>query len=172
LVLYPFRTNRHDEPLRCSLEHVSLNHTLEYKTWEKGSDPSLRFNKKVRAWRSHVVTERNRKGTKQPNALLRHKWGDYTALSYNWGSNTGKNHIIVNGKYVSVTENLESGLRALQAELTAVTPTLRLWVDALCIDQSNQEERGREVRRMREIYGDSAGVLYGSVRSLMTVSWV
>jgi len=83
------------------------------------------------------------------------------ALSYPWGSGDHKRNIIMNGRCISVNENLESALRSSRLILgnKDFEFNIRLWVDALWIDQDNIAERGREVRRMREIYGDSLGII-------------
>ena len=36
---------------------------------------------------------------------------------------------------------------------------LKLWVDAICINQGDLDERARQVRRMREIYGSAWAVI-------------
>lgn len=72
----------------------------------------------------------------------------YEALSYTWGDDTNPETILLDGKPFLVTRNLDSALRALRR----ATEERRLWVDALCINQSDIAERNREVLRMREIY--------------------
>jgi hypothetical protein len=71
----------------------------------------------------------------------------YTALSYCWGNPDITKAIIVNGVKVQVTINLEAALRQLQADGYS-----KVWVDALCINQNNREERSSQVLRMRTIY--------------------
>ena len=41
----------------------------------------------------------------------RYSWGEYVALSYVWGDPNKTREILINGKSVQVTENLESALR-------------------------------------------------------------
>jgi hypothetical protein len=69
-----------------------------------------------------------------------------------------RDRIIVNGQFVSVTQSLVSALQAVRADPLTADSAIRLWVDALCVDQDNPVERGKEVRRMRQIYGDSCSV--------------
>lgn len=54
-----------------------------------------------------------------------------------------------------VTENLEIALRHLRLPDKALT----LWVDALCIDQSDEMEKTEQVQQMREIYSRATLVL-------------
>ncbi|KAH8587727.1 heterokaryon incompatibility protein-domain-containing protein [Bisporella sp. PMI_857] len=75
----------------------------------------------------------------------------YNALSYVWGDSLPLNHIMVNQKTVSVRENLVLALRRLRAHHAMKTPLI-LWVDALCIDQSNTKERELQVKLMSSIY--------------------
>ncbi|PVH83202.1 HET-domain-containing protein [Cadophora sp. DSE1049] len=72
----------------------------------------------------------------------------YTALSYVWGdpSNTGSIH--VDGTLVTITATLDAALRDLRDE----SRVLRIWADALCIDQSNLTERASQVGLMAQIY--------------------
>ncbi|RMJ18164.1 hypothetical protein CDV36_002119 [Fusarium kuroshium] len=72
----------------------------------------------------------------------------YEALSYTWGDPKVTREIIVNGYLVNVTFNLYSALyRLRQPEETRV-----LWVDALCINQTDVDERGQQVGLMGKIY--------------------
>ncbi|KAH6719478.1 heterokaryon incompatibility protein-domain-containing protein [Leptodontidium sp. MPI-SDFR-AT-0119] len=150
-------TSRTDEPVRCSLHHVSLEHAARYKDWEGQADPTLRLYKKTRAW---IKYARDKKAEGDPDFVrsgaFRYAWGDYMTLSYSWGVDTGNSWIIVDGRYVAVTESLDLALRSIQESLSA-QDSIRLWVDAICINQQDIAERGGEVRRMRKIYGDSLG---------------
>ena len=81
----------------------------------------------------------------------RYSWGEYVALSYVWGDPNKTREIFVNGKSVQVTKNLESALRILRDKLP-VRLGVRLWVDALCINQKDVKERNAQVQRMLDIY--------------------
>jgi hypothetical protein len=72
----------------------------------------------------------------------------YTALSYVWGDASKVRSIFVNDCPRDVTVNLYSALLNLRDEKRI----LRLWVDALCINQSNHEEKGQQIRLMGQIY--------------------
>ena len=77
----------------------------------------------------------------------------YLALSYCWGESPGRRHISLNGTTFGVTRNLHRALRQLRSHGYPA-----VWVDALCIDQSDLEERSLQVNRMRAIYRKAAGV--------------
>jgi hypothetical protein len=81
----------------------------------------------------------------------RYSWGEYVALSYVWGNPNKTREIFINEKSVQVTENLESALRILRDKLP-MRLGVRLWADALCINQNDVKERSTQVQRMREIY--------------------
>lgn len=72
----------------------------------------------------------------------------YEALSYVWGDPTIKVPIMIEGKRLDVTPNLAD---ALQHVRLGVSPRT-MWIDAICIDQDNLEERGEQVRRMDMVY--------------------
>ncbi|KAH7394379.1 heterokaryon incompatibility protein-domain-containing protein [Pyrenochaeta sp. MPI-SDFR-AT-0127] len=77
----------------------------------------------------------------------------YSALSYVWG-NGGKNTpIIMNGCSFSVTEDLHFALLYLRNLYATNTVLPRsLWIDAICIDQHNNNEKSIQVALMRSIY--------------------
>jgi hypothetical protein len=72
----------------------------------------------------------------------------YEALSYTWGDPNDRNLITVNDEEVSVTNHLWVALEHLRDDYIDII----LWVDAICIDQSNDKEKGEQVQQMREIY--------------------
>jgi hypothetical protein len=88
----------------------------------------------------------------------RFMWGDYAALSYVWGDPGLTHRVIVNGQVMRVGRNLEIALRALSAQ-SNFENGFKLWVDAICINQDDFEERGRQVSKMRDIYGGAWTVI-------------
>ncbi|KAL0930042.1 ankyrin repeat and SAM domain containing protein 6 [Colletotrichum truncatum] len=80
----------------------------------------------------------------------------YEALSYCWGDSTRLRHTVaVDGKVLFVTENLLDALKNLRRDYEDRI----LWVDALCIDQSNIRERGHQVECMGKVYEYADSVL-------------
>lgn len=79
----------------------------------------------------------------------------YEALSYTWGPPEPKTKIWLNGSPFEITENLELAFRRLRQGSTPRT----LWIDAICIDQSNIQERTQQVNLMRHIYANAHRVL-------------
>ncbi|KAK0123699.1 hypothetical protein ONS95_008709 [Cadophora gregata] len=86
------------------------------------------------------------------------------ALSYVWGDKYITTHIDVNDTLVSVTTNLAAALKHVQRYWAYEFPTrdpssFRIWADALCIDQSNIQERSSQVLLMPKIYTSASLVL-------------
>jgi hypothetical protein len=79
----------------------------------------------------------------------------YEALSYTWGDPQSHGNIELHGLPFFTRENLEAALRRLRLK---ERPRI-LWVDALCIDQINIEERNAQVGLMRDIYKGASRVL-------------
>jgi hypothetical protein len=80
---------------------------------------------------------------------------EYEALSYRWGADNDSEKIFVEGLSVKISRTLK---RALQ-ERQSSTKTKLVWVDALCIDQANDQERNEQVTKMRNIYSKAANVV-------------
>ncbi|KAK4986681.1 hypothetical protein LTR50_005126 [Elasticomyces elasticus] len=75
----------------------------------------------------------------------------YSALSYAWGSTVCGKNILCNGHVVKITNNLYNALRYFRRS----DRTLSLWIDQLCIDQSDNDEKSGQVSMMGRIYGFS-----------------
>ena len=84
----------------------------------------------------------------------------YEALSYTWNDPVFPEAIYVcdtadqKERSVPITENLYNALRRLRA-----TVPRTLWIDALCIDQSNLQEKGHQVAYMGRIYCEASCVI-------------
>jgi hypothetical protein len=72
----------------------------------------------------------------------------YDALSYTWGTTEKLAKLIVNGGIIYVTFNLYTALQHLRFE----DEDRILWIDAICIDQDNIQERRHQVQQMGRIY--------------------
>ena len=93
----------------------------------------------------------------------------YAALSYTWRKGGGQRQILLEGEVFTVGENLFEALRALRSHVKngvdLCIPGLEscaikwIWIDALCIDQENVQERNHQVTQMSAIYSGAEGVI-------------
>ncbi|ETN40147.1 uncharacterized protein HMPREF1541_04423 [Cyphellophora europaea CBS 101466] len=80
----------------------------------------------------------------------------YSALSYTWGSDReDQETILINGQPFSVRQNLYTFLKHARKHLADKA----LWVDAICINQQDLEEKNRQVKMMWRIYSETREVL-------------
>ena len=89
---------------------------------------------------------------------------DYCALSYEWGDPALAVDIKVNENVFQARHNLWLFLHRLKAARNSQgkyswDPTAKLWIDALCIDQTNVVERSAQVQLMGKIYREACGVV-------------
>ncbi|KAI1457281.1 heterokaryon incompatibility protein-domain-containing protein [Annulohypoxylon moriforme] len=100
---------------------------------------------------------------------------EYEALSYVWGDRDIKKPIKLDGRPFEVTDNLWLAMRRLRHPST---PRV-LWVDAICINQDDNDEKSHQVGMMGNIYkgctnciiwlGESAEKPEADVRSTAAV---
>ncbi|KAL8783756.1 MAG: hypothetical protein Q9195_009283 [Heterodermia aff. obscurata] len=97
----------------------------------------------------------------------------FEALSYAWGNISDRQHVFILKKSklaakwkkmtfsssgwttLSVTSKLSEALRYIRYK---EAPRV-LWIDAVCVDQQNLNERGKQVLRMPDIYSLANGVI-------------
>ncbi|KAE9378295.1 HET-domain-containing protein, partial [Stipitochalara longipes BDJ] len=119
-----------DEQVSCSLHIVSFDESLYYEAlsyvW---GDPTITAPIQLRA----SPRRRSSDGAGQAPAL--------SALVENE----------VHSTQWPVTTNLEAAMRYLRHE----SEVRILWIDAICIDQSNIEERNHQVSLMKTIYSNA-----------------
>jgi hypothetical protein len=101
----------------------------------------------------------------------------FYALSYVWGIEEFTKSIICNGRFLKITRSLNNILRDLYAsqgnfhEVATTSDTsdahpaesneakILLWIDAICIDQSNPEEVASHIPLMGSIYSATGATL-------------
>ena len=81
----------------------------------------------------------------------------YTAVSYCWGDEEASELIYLDDRPFRVRRNLWSCLYYLGLDAGRSGYT-HLWVDAICINQSNPSERNAQIRRMDQTYLNAACV--------------
>jgi len=79
----------------------------------------------------------------------------YEALSYVWGSPNKPHTIVIEGCSLSVGANLYAAL--LRLRYTSLERIL--WIDAICIDQTNITEKEQQIQLMAEIYAKARSVI-------------
>ncbi|KAI1391879.1 HET-domain-containing protein [Hypoxylon trugodes] len=101
----------------------------------------------------------------------------YDALSYTWGDLQKTNEITVDGKSLGITKNLDVALTRLRSP----TELRRLWIDAICIDQENIQERNHQVHMMKRIFssassvvvwlGEATGSVFSTLEMILRCNW-
>ncbi|KAH7377554.1 heterokaryon incompatibility protein-domain-containing protein [Cadophora sp. MPI-SDFR-AT-0126] len=87
--------------------------------------------------------------------------GPYIALSYCWGDLEATKRMNIGDFEFNATENLVRALQAVRKlrRQTGSGDFTRLWVDAVCINQKDAQERSHQVRNMRQIYSRAQEVI-------------
>lgn len=77
----------------------------------------------------------------------------FDALSYTWGSQAQTLTMVCNNHEMQVHHNLHSALPHLARRMGRGVSLLPIWVDAVCINQADNEEKVRQIRLMNTLYG-------------------
>ena len=80
---------------------------------------------------------------------------EYEALSYVWGTQSRAIPLLSDGKQIFITGTLDLALRRLRNPHSSRV----LWIDQLCINQDDLDERSQQVQLMRDIYSNARRVL-------------
>lgn len=183
VTIYP---GNHDDPLKIALNHVSLDplppqpppKTLSLEKLQETLPPGWNVYQtieerilfegpdKTTTWvhpNSHVSpTECDI--TSNPFHGIKHA-ADYEALSYTWGSPSLSETLVVHSGLMS-SANPQPSILRIRPNLSEALRYLRLrdearvvWIDALCINQDDLEEREHQVARMANIYSRARKVI-------------
>jgi hypothetical protein len=82
---------------------------------------------------------------------------EYTCLSYEWGDTENDRYILLDGKEIRTHQNLCNFLSSARQLPQLLSQWI--WIDALCIDQSNLVERQHQVHQMGQIYAGAQEVI-------------
>ena len=74
---------------------------------------------------------------------------EYKALSYTWGSKLDPKTIHVNGRPFVVRQNLHAFLEVCRT----LDDRPWIWIDQICINQADEDEKGTQVQMMDAIFG-------------------
>ena len=73
-----------------------------------------------------------------------------------WGPEAPERHVLVDGKILQVRDNIWRCLKHLRDHNLMSS---RLWIDAICINQNDEEEKNKQVAMMRDIFRRASRVL-------------
>ncbi|KAK5125829.1 hypothetical protein LTR85_012105 [Meristemomyces frigidus] len=79
----------------------------------------------------------------------------YVAIFYTWGSADSRATISIDGCPLGVTQNCWHALHQVRRREPATTP---IWIDAVCITQSDMAEKSLQVQAMDQIFADASRV--------------
>ncbi|CAK1360357.1 hypothetical protein CB0940_06415 [Cercospora beticola] len=84
---------------------------------------------------------------------------EYEALSYQWGDPKITTEIFLNGVSWQITKNLHSALKAFRSSSAGGDRLpVRLWIDAVCINQLDLSEKTWQIPLMFKIYSQARNV--------------
>lgn len=87
-----------------------------------------------------------------------HRHVEYEALSYTWAGEILSEPLLCNGNVIGITHNLAMALRYLRFR----EKPRYLWIDALCINQVDNDEKARQIREIQRIFG----------RAFTVIAWI
>lgn len=84
-----------------------------------------------------------------------HSCPRYYALSYEWGISLSKQPIIIKSCEIEFKMTVTLNLHLALEHLVRDRQDLVIWIDAICINQSDDEEKALQVLQMRDIYAQA-----------------
>lgn len=79
----------------------------------------------------------------------------YETISYVWGNRKIRETILLNGQEKDVPASTKSALRRMQQDRERY-----LWIDAVCINQDDVDERSQQVALMASIYSQADNIVW------------
>lgn len=80
---------------------------------------------------------------------------EFVAISYTWGSPSNISSVLLNDSWIEVRENCHNAL--LQCRQQNIKQ--HIWIDSICINQDNVDEKGTKVAMMASLYKRASQVL-------------
>ncbi|KAH7175223.1 Aldehyde/histidinol dehydrogenase [Dactylonectria macrodidyma] len=85
----------------------------------------------------------------------------FTALSYTWGTDEPSHNLLLNDEPIKIRNNLHDFLsHALPGSSSRLSRTVGpIWIDALCISQSDKAEKASQIAQMASIYAAASRIV-------------
>jgi hypothetical protein len=83
-----------------------------------------------------------------------HWMHSFEALSYTWGDLTASHPLLCDGRLINIHTNLRDALLRMRHR----SFTIPVWADAMCINQSDEEEKLAQIRIMPDVYRNAQKV--------------
>ncbi|MCJ1279346.1 hypothetical protein MMC21_007170 [Puttea exsequens] len=80
---------------------------------------------------------------------------EYECLSYTWGAPSLNERIILDCKCLPITTNLSLAIEGSQK----ATKKSLIWIDAICINQEDPEEKAQQIQEMGTIFSKASQVI-------------
>jgi hypothetical protein len=151
----PLYSDREPANNISNLEHMNLHPELEAQPEKFQHNPLDLESPSIRLIRI-LPDSQDRHGI-QCDIRLASVASEYTCLSYVWGDPSPGEYILLNERRFYVRRNLHNFLKSARS-----TPYLLgkwIWIDALCIDQKNLDERQHQVQQMGDIFSRAQEVV-------------
>jgi hypothetical protein len=72
----------------------------------------------------------------------------FIAVSYRWGEEKASGHILLNGRPLPICDNLDAFFSSTYSSLVGEY----LWIDQICIDQTDTDEQNQQVTMMDRVF--------------------
>ncbi|KAI5864418.1 heterokaryon incompatibility protein-domain-containing protein [Durotheca rogersii] len=146
-------------PIRLSLHYASLSDWKhEYVSFRDQNASTISSYQLSEAWSDRLDFTLATPRREIYDIAARFTWGDYICLSYTWGGRAGeKATVFLDGVATAVEKHLEAALRDLR-ESFECRLGMKVWVDALCINQADIIDRNTHISHMKDIFGGAFAV--------------
>ncbi|KAJ5547832.1 heterokaryon incompatibility protein-domain-containing protein [Penicillium frequentans] len=156
--LLSFENTAPNTPIRLSLHYVSLKDWKPEYVAFRDENTSKHSSQLSEAWSEGIKFTPDTPKPEMSDAISRFIWGDYVCLSYAWGDcKEEKATVFLDDVETAVTKNLEGALQDLRSSFECQLG-MKIWVDALCINQFDIDDRNKHVLRVKDIFGGSFSV--------------
>ncbi|RKL27128.1 hypothetical protein BFJ72_g13361 [Fusarium proliferatum] len=89
-----------------------------------------------------------------------HQTPEYYAISYTWGESGFTEEIMIDGQLMMVTENCHYALMQARDRYPSVSgKPVFIWIDSICINQDDNDEKSYQVAMMDDIFTRASKVL-------------
>jgi hypothetical protein len=152
--LLSFENSAKHAQVQLNLHYVSLDDWKPEYVAFRDQNTSKNSSQLSEAWSEQVdVTLDKPVQPKVYDAVTRFIWGDYICLSYTWGDCEDKKAtIVLDGVAIAVSKHLEAALQDLRSSFECQLG-MKVWADALCINQVDLIDRNTHVLRVKDIFG-------------------